>query len=454
MVENLDQRLSGGRSRFGVWLRFRPLTRAFGNACLLVLPCLAATSLPAAERGGREPTEQIDQQTNGPTRDAPASQTVLDLPESGVDPQQIDYPTLPRIRGSQAVICKAQSDVAAAGKAKIELHDLRFQLHNYLAHHDGRFWCIWSDGPPIEDEPTQEVRFATSKDGLTWTDAKSVTGTPAAPYAFIARGLWVRDGQLIALAAHFKGKGAFGANKELELLAYVWNEANGAWQFQQKVYDNAINNFPPRKLPSGEWILTRRDARFNVSVLIGGRKRLDDWRVFPVVRVGEVPGFRPDEPIFWPLSDQKTLFALYRDNSGSQRLFHSTSPDLGRTWGKPVITNFPNATSKLFSMQTSRGIRVLILNANPKVGRRELHLAASRDGRRFTRLALLDIASPPPDKLIASVSLRKKFQGGIASVQYPHCIEHDGQLFIAFSRTKRQTELLCVPLDVIETLFD
>jgi hypothetical protein len=238
----------------------------------------------------------------------------------------------------------------------------------------------------------------------------------------------------------------------LELWAYAWNSKINRWQFKQKVYDDAINNFPPQKLPSGEWILTRRDARFNVSVLIGGRKSLDDWRAFPVVKVGEVKGFRPDEPIFWSLPDD-ALFALYRDNGGSQRLFHSTSTDAGQTWGRPVMTNVPNATRKLFSMPTSSGSRILVLNANPTQGRRELHLAASRDGRRFTRLARLGIPTPPAHEAIDSPGMRNRFRSGVASLQYPHAIEHDGALYIAFSRNKLQTELLRVPIVEIDTLL-
>jgi len=56
--------------------------------------------------------------------------------------------------------------------------------------------------------------------------------------------------------------------------------------------------------------------------------------------------------------------------------------------------------------------------------------------------------------VVSSVSLRKKFQGGIASVQYPHVIEHDGHLLIAFSRSKKQTELLRVSLDAIDSLLE
>jgi hypothetical protein len=198
-------------------------------------------------------------------------------------------------------------------------------------------------------------------------------------------------------------------------------------------------------------------------MLIGGRKSLDDWQSFPVVGVNEVPGFRPDEPIFWPLPTKtgptktgpdKSLVGLYRDGGGSQRLYYSISTDEGRTWSTPAITNFPNATSKLYALETSRGYRVLLLNANPAVGRRELHLAVSTDGRTFSRMALLDIPTPPLTETIAgSVSMKRRFESGVASLQYPHALEHDGQLLIALSRNKLQTELFRVPLDAIDALL-
>ena len=379
--------------------------------------------------------------------------SILNLPGAGANPDAIDYAALPVLRGEHAIINPVAPGPHAAASDKIDMHHLRLNLHNYLVHHDGRFWCIWSDGPKVEDWPTQEIKYATSDDGLTWSAAKSVTGKPSEPHAFIARGLWVRDGQLLALAAHYRGKGAFGApdQKQLELLAYRYDNNQHEWVRHGKLYDNAINNFPPQKLPSGDWILTRRDSRFNVTVLIGGRTAIDDWQAFPVVRVGEVKGFRPDEPIFWPLPDGQ-FFALFRDNGGSQRLFHSTSRDEGRTWNTPVLTNFPNSSSKLFSMKTNRGYRIMVLNGNPSVGRRELHLAISSNGTTFTRLARLNIPSPPslPDSVMR---IEKKFRSGIASLQYPHVIEHDEQILIALSRGKVQTEVFRVRLNDIDALL-
>ena len=376
--------------------------------------------------------------------------SILNLPGSGTDPKAIDYDSLPRLKGEHAVINPVAFSPDFKTGEKLEMNRMRLNLHNYLAFHDGKFWSIWSDGPQVEDWPTQEIKIATSEDGLNWSKAQSVTGTPEEPYAFIARGLWVRDGELLALAAHYRDKGAFGTNKELELWAYRWNAQANKWEFLSKVYDNAINNFPPQKLPTGDWILTRRDARFNVTILIGGRSALDSWQAYPVVKIGEVKGFRPDEPIFWLMPD-KSLNALFRDNGGSQRLFHATSSDLGKTWTTPVLTNFPNSSSKIFSTATSRGYRVMVSNSNPKLGRRQLHLSVSKDGKNFTKLALLDIPAPAAPKGFESIW--KKFSHGIGSLQYPHVIEHDGYLWITLSRCKLQSEIFRVSLDSVDEVL-
>ena len=105
-------------------------------------------------------------------------------------------------------------------------------------------------------------------------------------------------------------------------------------------------------------------------------------------------------------------------------------------------------------MRTSSGVRILVLNANPNVGRRELHLAASRNGRTYSRLARLDIPTPPTRDAINSPGMRNRFRSGVASLQYPHVIEHDGGLYIAFSRNKLQTELLRVPLAEVDALLE
>jgi hypothetical protein len=356
-----------------------------------------------------------------PAEEPPAPAILLTLNDAVTDPASIDYDALPRLAGQHAVVCPTTDA-------------LKFQLHNYLLHHDGKYWCMFSHGPVVEDVPTQRVSYATSVDGLTWSAAQPLTPLPAEPYAYIARGFWLRDGELLALVAHYRGKGAFGDNKELQLQAFAWDAQGEVWKFKATLYQDAINNFAPQRLPGGEWLMTRRDSKFNVYMLAGGVKALDDWQSFPVVERTSVPNFSPDEPFWWQLPDGR-LHALFRDNGRSGRLYQAFSDDRGRTWSRPAISNFPNARSKCYPLRISTGWWAMISNANPARGRHELHLSLSRDGLTFTRLARLAIP-----------------HAGDSTFQYPHAIEQDGQVCIAFSRDKHQTEILRVPLDAIEKL--
>jgi len=351
----------------------------------------------------------------------PVPAVVLTLDGKPTDPATIDFDALPKLEGKHAVVCPV-SDA------------LKFQLHDYLIHHDGKYWCLFSHGPVVEDVPTQFVSYATSDDGLKWSEAKPVMPAPAAPYAYIARDFWVRDGELLALVAHFRDKGAFGVNKDLKLEAYAWDPATETWKFKTVVYENAINNYAPQRLADGNWMMTRRDPRFTVYMLRGGVKDLSDWESFQVVKRLEVPKFAPDEPVWWQLPDGR-LHALFRDNGGSSRLYQAFSSDEGRTWTRPQITNFPNSSSKLFPMRLKSGAWILISNANPKWGRREMYLSISEDGLTFTKMARLMIPSAKA-----------------TTFQYPHAIEHDGKLTIVFSQKKMQSEILQVPLEDIEAL--
>jgi hypothetical protein len=66
-------------------------------------------------------------------------------------------------------------------------------------------------------------------------------------------------------------------------------------------------------------------------------------------------------------------------------------------------------------------------------------------------MAKLDIPAPAAPRGFESIW--KKFAEGIASLQYPHAIEHNGHLYIALSRCKLQTEVFRVSLDSVDELL-
>jgi hypothetical protein len=350
------------------------------------------------------------------------------------DSQRIDFDKLPRVASEHVVVSNVR-DPASSPKGTDKKRG-GVNQHNYLAHHDGKFWLMWSDGPGIEDRVGQRVKFASSPDGLTWSTSRFLSPVPpdSGPesphygtrtdkgFRYISRGFWKRDGELLALASLDEAAGFFG--KSLELRAFRLHAADESWHDAGVVARDAINNFPPMKLRTGDWLMSRRAHDYKttgVHFLVGGVPSLDQWESFPVL--GSSSELKAEEPDWWILPDQ-TLAAVFRDNGGSGFLHRAFSSDNGRTWTTPVKTNFPDATSKVCGLRLSDGRYVLVSNPKPK-RRDPLTLAISDDGIVFRTMIFL--------------------VGG-RHVDYPHVIEHEGALYIAFAGGKQTVEVLKVKL--------
>ena len=340
----------------------------------------------------------------------------------------INYDKLPRVPGNFRVV----NDV----------HQTRgVNQHNYLIHYGDKFWLMWSDGPGVEDRVGQRVKYATSEDGLNWDFPKYLTPEPAGAerasyygtrtdkgFRYIARGFWERDGELIALVSLDEAAEFFGPS--LELRGYKWNNETDEWEDIGVIVDNAINNFAPKKISTGEWMMSRRKydyTRSGVEFLIGGGRQITDWQSYPVL--GSADELTAEEPYWWVLPDNN-IVALFRDNKKSGYLFRSFSSDNGRTWSKPVRTNFPDARSKFSGTRLQDGRYVLVSNANP-AKRDPLVISLSDDGMVFNKMFYLT---------------------GGRHVDYPHVIAHDGYLLIAFAGEKQSVEVMKVRLSDLDSL--
>lgn len=362
---------------------------------------------------------------------------MLRLPVTGEDPMKIDFSKLPILEGEHAIISHGNLPWP-------------FRNHNYLAWFDGRYWAMWSHGRRQEDYPEQHVRYATSRDGLNWTESRLVVGpSPEKDFRYIARGFWIYDGQLLALASHDESYDETGKKKlfgpSLELRSYRWDAATESWQPFGVMARDTINNFPPTRLADGSWAMVRRAHDLKVSMLVGGTESPLVWKNIPLA-IPPGSKFRADEPVLTVLPDGRVI-GLFRDNGGSKRLYRALSVDHGRSWSEPLVTNFPDATSKFFTLRTSRGYYVLISNANPAPEQRiPLCLAVSEDGITYTRLARLPVPTAPQD-FRPRTGARKA-----AGFQYPHAIEHDGRIQVIYSRDMKTVETIQVSLDVIDRL--
>ena len=348
------------------------------------------------------------------------------------DPHQIDFAALPRVPSQHVLVSDARAENRHGGELDRDRGGVN--QHNYLAHHDGKFWVMWSDGPGIEDRVGQRVKFATSRDGLHWSTPRFLTPPPpgCGPTSplygqrseqglrYISRGFWRRGGELLALASLDEAGGFFGPS--LVLHAFRLSASGRTWEPAGIVCRNAINNFPPERLPDGQWMMSRRPHNYRdvgVHFLIGGVDTIDQWASFPVL--GSNTELSAEEPHWWALPDGR-LAALFRDGRRRGFLYRSFSADSGRTWSLPARTNFPDATSKFSGLRLADGRYVLVSNSNPRK-RDPLTLSISDDGLVFHTMASL--------------------VGG-RWVDYPHVIEHEDHLLVAFAGGKQTVEVLRV----------
>ena len=363
------------------------------------------------------------------------------------DTHAIDFDNLPRVPSEHAVV----TDVRGR-RDNLDVIDTKtggVSQHNYLAYHTGKFWVMWSDGPGVEDRVGQRVKFATSENGIEWTEPEFMTPEPPgagvdsefygqrtdAGFRYISRGFWQRDGELLALASLDEAGKFFG--KSLALHAFRLNEASGTWEGAGIVCDDAINNFPPKKLPNGDWMMTRRTHDYGdqgIEVLVGGTDGIDRWESFPVQ--GTSVELSAEEPLWWVLPDGR-LMALFRDNRRGGYLFRSYSRDNGRTWTTPAKTNFPDATSKLHGLRLKDGRYVLVSNpkprgpeSNPRL-RDPLAISISDDGEIFHTMGFL--------------------VGG-RWIDYPHALEHDEHLLVAFAGGKQSVEVLKIKISDLDSI--
>ena len=316
---------------------------------------------------------------------------------------------------------------------KAKQGEWQFNLHSYLTYHDGKFWAIWSSGRVDEDSPSQLIRYATSADGHTWSEAQILADDPDGPDKpgrWIARGVFVLNGKLTALLARLDGPRDTPQGHEswmnLHLMRFEWN--GGKWKESGMFLDNCMNNYPPRLL-GGRLFMTCRDSYATMHTALAESAKGWKWQVTKLP--GEPPHDRMSEPS-WYVDTAGTAHLIFRDARSSKFLYRSLSRDQGKTWSAPVRTNYPDATSKNIAARMTNGWYFLINNPNQK-GRDPLAISFSRDGWVFDNPAAL--RKNAPDRRFAGRSKSPN------SFQYPHVIERNGSLWVIYATNKEDVEI-------------
>src|SRR5690606_20307575 len=95
-----------------------------------------------------------------------------------------------------------------------------------------------------------------------------------------------------------------------------------------------------------------------------------------------------------------------------------------------VRTNFPDAKLKFHGLRLSDGRYILVSNSNPQKSD-PLTLAISEAGMGFKEIGYLVC---------------------VVDVDYPHVIEHNGSIFVAFAGAKQTVEVLKINISDLDHL--
>ena len=313
----------------------------------------------------------------------------------------------------------------------------QFNLHSFIAHHDGKFWAIWSSGRVNEDSSSQLIRYATSVDGFAWSEAAILAPDPdgeRGPWRWMASGIYTEGGRLFALGSLNRGSGPEGPWTDARLVRFEWRD--GGWNEDHVVANDCVVYFPPLRIEGRDFFVWR-DSRawFYTGFAPAGT---DDWTVTRVP--GPLPMYRMSETSAF-VGPDGVVHLIISDQGYTHRLYHAVSYDAGGTWTVPVRTNYPDAVSKNMSGRLSTGLCYLI--NNPSTGgaapRDPLAISFSRDGWTFS----------------APVALRKnapalRYKGGAKgsrSFQYSHAIEYDGRLWVIYATNKEDIEVSAFPIE-------
>jgi len=319
-----------------------------------------------------------------------------------------------------------------------------YSHHQQICYGLGRYFAAWSNGLRHEMHRGQEIRFAVSEDGVTWTsDARLVAAPEGSPDIYQMGALYGCDEVVVAYCNKFSGSDSDaairnkGGTAPFGVEAFVSTDGK-TWQSKGFIGEGFCIHEGPRPTLDGR-LLATADRRTREPLAL----HFDDGPLSSP-RAIEIEMPEPGLPLHectWYQTDDGTMRMLFRDETASLRLRISESGDGGETWSAARMTNFVDSMSKVFAGRLPDGRVYVINNAYPQLLNRDrLMITLSDDGKTFDRMLMLD-DTPSRVRVLGYLKGRGH--------QYPHAIVRDGKLFAIYSVSKEDIVVSAVDLDAL-----
>ena len=317
-----------------------------------------------------------------------------------------------------------------------------YNHHHTLVKFKNQFLVSWSSGLLHEDHPGQQVRMATSPDGLEWTADEVVA--PTDPDSGVVRnnaGMFAAESTLYLLVGvcNTRGNRQLGmCSMEADRMRMDVYETNDlkSWKHHEGVVDTVFLFEAPRPTSTGNLLCcgSAIDDWGQAMVLLW--ENTTDLSTEPrVVRIPASGGLEPSQGT-WYETDDGRIWLFLRDVAYSCRLALSFSDDGGVSWSEPLFTDFPNTCSRAFAGRlTDRRFYLAGNNYGRLLDRRTMLIALSDDGTEFDRMYTV---------VTGDTTRRIEGKHKEDGYHYANCLPDGDNLLLTYSYNKEDIDVVVI----------
>ena len=314
-----------------------------------------------------------------------------------------------------------------------------------LVKHGDSIFAAWNNSPLSESQPGTVIRWIRSSDGFrTWSEPAVLAAAlehettiwESVQLLSVGDELWAFLGQVRSAPRDRSNSG--GA-----MVLFKFEEDTQTWS----MYGN-IDGFhplnPPKRTSDGHWVMGGQFSLNRPRVALSRGGDLTQWDVVEISSSPENDIHYAETSI---IADARGIDAFVR-NEGPM-LLTSHSCDGGKNWEALRPSNLPASSSKTCAGTFSTGERYLAFSMAPSsvdVRPRDVLAVAvaAPGGEYFSKIVPIRTDTPPDSQ----VPEYPKGRGWA----YPSVIEHDRQVYVAYSVTKEHCCLSILPLDELRVI--
>jgi hypothetical protein len=313
-----------------------------------------------------------------------------------------------------------------------------------IAWHRDKFYLGWANHPTKETGDHDElIRGCSSPDALHWSKPEIWAQAPLIGTTSINQPrLFSHKGKLYVFFTCWRKEHVPATE------IFILNDNTGEWEWQEESTISVFVPFcSPQRMDNGNWIIGGSSHWNDAAVAISDGDNFLKWTKVVIPRPDNLKLLYPETAIVNRRNNNLLAFCRpqqhTRDVPDAWSAPVAESHDGGYTWTTLGLSNFPLAPSQPFAGKLSTGHNYLLTN-NLEDERCLLSIALTEpDGKFFRHIFKVRHQQWPRIRLFEN-SLGKPTE-----LAYPTAIEHNGNLYIAYSQGKEDCALSIVPIETL-----